>query len=228
MARASLPQEDDSDDGNDSNKENSSHKFNEGSFDVEIIRLFEHFQPVLDNADVKCPCTEVVAEWHDLLTYIINYLQPNKHNYKKTWKFVFLSSYAKSKWKNILTLVELLFSIPVSNAKLERMFSNMQRAKVDSRCSLGERRLTHLLRIKEEGPELGTFDVTPVVELWLKSKVRRPNQNKRKKYKQRKQKSKKYYDNDNYTNLFSLIDNTDSSSTEESDDVIDVSVEDMD
>ncbi len=227
-ARASLPQEDESDDGNDSNKENSSHKFNEDSFDVEIIRLFEHFQPVLDNADVKCPCTEVVAEWHDLLTYIINYLQPNKHNYKKTWKFVFLSSYAKSKWKNILTLVELLFSIPVSNAKLERMFSNMQRAKVDSRCSLGEQRLTHLLRIKEEGPELGTFDVTPVVELWFNSKVRRPNQNKRKQYKQRKQKSKKYYDNDNYTNLFSLIDNTDNSSTEESDDVIDVSVEEMD
>ncbi|CAB3995601.1 zinc finger 862-like [Paramuricea clavata] len=202
MARASLPQEDESDDGNDSNKENSSHKFNEGSFDVEIIRLFEHFQPVLAKQAQLQENVEVC------FSVILCKIKMEEHPY--------------------LTLVELLFSIPVSNAKLERMFSNMQRAKVDSRCSLGEQRLTHLLRIKEEGPELGTFDVTPVVELWLNSKVRRPNQNKRKKYKQRKQKSKKYYDNDNYTNLFSLIDNTDSSSTEESDDVIDVSVEDMD
>ena len=90
----------------------------------------------------------------------------------------------------------------------------MQRTKVDARCSLGEQRLTHLLRIKEEGPVIGSFDVTPVVKLWSERKVRRSNQNKRKKYKQRKQKSKKYHDKDNYNELFSLVDsssdNTDS------------------
>ena len=204
IAKASLPKEDGEVDG----KSDSCVNFDEGAFDAEIIRLFEHFQVVLGNAGVKCPCTEVVAEWHDLFTYSINYLQPTKHNYKKTWAFVFSSSHARSRWKNILTLIELLFSIPVSNAKLERMFSNMQRAKVDSRCSLGEERLTHLLRIKEEGPELGCFDVTPVVKLWLDSKVRRPNQRKRKKYKQRKQKSKRYYDQDNYTKLFSAVDDS--------------------
>jgi hypothetical protein len=209
MAKASLPQEDNEED----EVESPCPKFNEGTFDTEISRLFEHFQGVLGNAGIECLCTELVAEWHDLFTYSINYLQPNKHNYRKTWRFLFQSSYALTKWKNILTLVELLFSIPVSNAKLERMFSNMQRTKTDLRCSLSEKRLTNLLRIKEEGPILGSFDVTPVVKLWSNSKVRRPNQTKRKKYKQRKQKPKKYHDEENYTNLFSSVDATSTSST---------------
>ena len=208
LAKSSIPKEDDE------VGESVGIAFEEGTFDAEVSRLFDHFQAVLNNAGVNCPCTEVIAEWHDLFTYCINYLQPSKHSYRKTWKFLFQSSYAGTKWKNILTLIELLFSIPVSNAKLERMFSNMQRTKVDARCSLGEQRLTHLLRIKEEGPVIGSFDVTPVVKLWSERKVRRPNQNKRKKYKQRKQKSKKYHDKDNYNELFSLVDsssdNTDS------------------
>jgi hypothetical protein len=69
-----------------------------------------------------------------------------------------------------------LFLIPVSNAKLERLFSRLKRTKVDMRGSLGEQGLTNLLRIGEEGPAVESIDVAPVVKLWAQKKSRRPNQ----------------------------------------------------
>ena len=122
----------------------------------------------------------------------MNFLQPEKTNYKKIWKLLFNCSYS-SNWKNILILIELLFCVPVCNAKLERMFSQLKRTKNDIRCSLGENRLTNILRIVEEGPPVGSFDVGPVVQLWQSQKVRRPNQKRRKKYKARKKKVKYYH-----------------------------------
>jgi hypothetical protein len=41
-------------------------------------------------------------------------------------------------WNMVLLLVELPFSIPISNAKVERLFSLMKRVKTDSRASLNE------------------------------------------------------------------------------------------
>ena len=38
-------------------------------------------------------------------------------------------------------MIKLLFTVPVSNAKRERMFSKLKRVKIDFRCSLGTKRL---------------------------------------------------------------------------------------
>jgi hypothetical protein len=50
----------------------------------------------------------------------------------------------------VLLLVELLLSIPISNAKVERMFSLMNRVKTDFRASLTENTLNNLIRIRME------------------------------------------------------------------------------
>jgi hypothetical protein len=124
-----------------------------------------------------------------------------------------------------------LFSVPISNAKLERLFSKLKRTKSDARCSLGEERLTNVLRIEEEGPPLGSFDASPVVQMWQSQKVRRPNQKRRKKYRARKKKVKYYHvsekdanSDDSVDDVNDVIDTTPAPQASESDNVEDMEV----
>ncbi|CAB3979843.1 zinc finger 862-like [Paramuricea clavata] len=172
----------------------------------------------------------ILEEWHDMLSHTVNFLQSEKANYKKTWRLLFNCSYS-SKWKNILLLVQLLFSVPICNAKLERLFSKLKRTKSDARCSLGEERLTNVLRIEEEGPPLGSFDASPVVQMWQSQKVRRPNQKRRKKYRARKKKVKYYHvsekdanSDDSVDDINDVIDTTPAPPASESDNVEDMEV----
>ena len=85
----------------------------------------------------------------------------------------------------VLLSVELLLSIPISNAKVERMFSLMNRVKTDSQAALSEHTLNNLVRIRMEGPPLEEFDPTPAIQLWASSANRHPNQRARKQYNSR-------------------------------------------
>ena len=158
-----------------------------------VTDLLSKFHPILLKQGL-CPNTcdlEVLDEWHDMVSHTINFLQSSKANYKKTWRLLFDSSYS-TKWKNILLLIQLLFSVPICNAKLERLFSKLRRTKNDERCSIGKESLTNVLRIVEEGPHLASFDSTPVVphlasfdstpvvQMWLNKKdsqIRREERN---------------------------------------------------
>ena len=59
------------------------------------------------------------------------------------------------------------------NAKLERMFSRMNRVKTDYRNRLGRERLDSCLRIVEEGPTLQNFNPNKAIDLWYNEKVGR-------------------------------------------------------
>lgn len=85
----------------------------------------------------------------------------------------------------ILMLVELLFTMPISNAKVERLFSLMNRIKTDCRATLSESTLNNLITIHMEGPEFQDYNPTPAIQAWLSSAARRPNQRPRKNYKSR-------------------------------------------
>ena len=43
-------------------------------------------------------------------------------------------------------LIRLLFTVPVSNAKLERTFSKLKRVKTNFHCSFGVKHLKNILR----------------------------------------------------------------------------------
>lgn len=133
---------------------------------------------------------DLLDEWHSLVQYVKTYLSPTNTSYLRVWRRVFESS-RKDQWSMILIFVELLFTIPISNAKVERLFSLMKRVKRDSRASLNESTLNSLIRISSEGPALDEFDPNPAIELWATSAIRRSNQKARKPYKKKEMQGKR-------------------------------------
>ena len=63
----------------------------------------------------------LLNQWHNLLQYAHKYLSVTTTLYLVCWRLTFTSPRCTS-WKDILLLIELLFTIPISNARLERMF----------------------------------------------------------------------------------------------------------
>ena len=62
-------------------------------------------------------------------------------------------------WKDILTLVELLFTIAVSKAKIEHKFSKIRLTKTSFRVFLTVDRMESLLRILEQGSKLENYGI---------------------------------------------------------------------
>ena len=89
------------------------------------------------------------------------------------WKL--FNSTDSSKWGNIFTLIELLFTIPLSNGCLERCFSQLKLTKSDRRSCLKEDSLDNLLRIRINGPPLEKWDAGKAVDLWWSDKTQRVN-----------------------------------------------------
>ena len=137
--------------------------------------------------------------------------------YRKTWRRIFASPCSQA-WKDVLLIIELLFTIPVSNAKLERMFSKMKHVKTLLRASLSEKKLESILRINEEGPDFLEYDPMSAIELWASEKNRRPNQEKRKSYKPRESKKRK----------FSSLSDSDTESEEDNNEETDITLFDDD
>jgi len=92
---------------------------------------------------------------------------------------------SSSEWSNVLGLVTLLLSIPASNGKLERAFSQMNIIKTSKRSLMSNDSLDDLLLLTLNEVPLNRFSPDTAIDLWWKDKQRRPNQQKRKKYKQR-------------------------------------------
>ena len=154
--------------------------------DEAILSLKVRFQKPLSAAGVEISDAEFFNQWGSLLEYAKEFISVANTPYRVCWRRIFLSPRSSS-WKDVLTLIQLLFTIPISNAKLERMFSKMKQVKVIERCSLSQKRLESILRIIEDGPSIEDFDPTSAVNLWLAEKGRRPNQSKRRHYVKRKE-----------------------------------------
>ena len=88
-------------------------------------------------------------------------------------------------WHNVLVLAELLFSLPASNGKLERIFSIAGTIKVDKRSLLTNESLDNLLLLNSDKIPLASFDPNPSIDHWWSAKNRRPSQKPRKQYKKR-------------------------------------------
>ena len=158
--------------------------------DEHIVHLCEHFEEPLKNAGTDTSIPVIMEQWHLLLEFAKEFLTLTGVSYVVTWPKIF-SSPRKKDWKDLLNLISLLFTLPVSNAKLERMFSKLKRIKTLQRASLGANRLENLLRIVEDGPNVENFDAIPAMEYWANQKDRRLNQKPRKKYAPREVKSNK-------------------------------------
>ena len=153
--------------------------------DDAITSLYAFYEKPLNSAGFNGSISDLLEQWHNLVTYTVKYLEPQKTDYRKVWHMIYNSSRRKD-WNLVLLLVELLFVLPVSNAKVERLFSLMNRIKTDCRASLSADRLSSLIRICMEGPQPADFNPVSSMQLWVNGvQMRRPNQKKRQSYNQR-------------------------------------------
>ena len=147
-----------------------------------IERLGQRFKVPLESAGVDI--SKLRDEFYDMLLYATQFISLATLDYRAVWWRLFHSPNSSS-WPNVLALGRLLFSLPVSNGKLERIFSVLKLLKVDRRSSIGNETLKDLLMINTDGASMDNFNPDPSIDLWWRAKTRRPDQTKRKKYKTR-------------------------------------------
>ena len=72
--------------------------------------------------------------WYGLVENEKKILSLARVSYIVTWRKTFKTSRSKG-LSDVLLLIRLLFTVPFSKAKLERMFSRLKRVKTNFRCS---------------------------------------------------------------------------------------------
>ena len=156
---------------------------------LESLRaIFSHFETVIKSSHEHITLDAIEKEYISIIIYSLNYLNPHAVQPREFWKHLYQIKVNKS-WEKIILLIELCLCAPYSNASLERFFSQMRLVKTDWRNRLNEENLTHLLRIKVEGPTFKEFHeniCSNAVNLWYNDKPQRTHQSKRKSYKERK------------------------------------------
>lgn len=141
-----------------------------------INHLISKFKVPLEASGVVV--AKVVDEFCNMLLYATQFISLSSTNYEAVWWKLFHSPDA-SDWTNALKLAQLLFSLPVSNGKFERVFSTMKNIKQEKRSSMSNELLDDLLVINVEKMSMEDFNPDDSIELWWKAKTRRLNQKKR-------------------------------------------------
>ena len=113
-------------------------------------------------------------EWDDMVDYGRKYLNLVQEDNKVLWWKLF-NAVDSEQWRNALSVVELLFCLPMSNGHLEQVFLQPKLIKVNQRTCLGEDTLDRLIQISVQGPSLSEWDASCALELWEKDKVQRVN-----------------------------------------------------
>ena len=152
-----------------------------------IVRLGERFKHPLEAAGADLD--ELPKEFREVLIYATQFISLSSMDYQAVWWRLFHAPNA-SEWSNILILAQLIFSLPVSNGKLERIFSTLKIIKVDKRASLSNSTLDDLLVLNADKIPVQDFNPDPSIDLWWNAKTRRLNQKPRKEYKKRSSQSK--------------------------------------
>ncbi|CAC5404060.1 unnamed protein product [Mytilus coruscus] len=127
--------------------------------DHEIAELVDYFRSGLIEAGVEVGMIEM--EWtklkHNLIT---RFKDPGS----TTWKE--LNQMCSGECSNLLSLVDLILTIPASSADAERGFNRLKMAKSDWRSKLTDANLSDQLTIMLEGPSILLFDPVPAINLW--------------------------------------------------------------
>ena len=148
-----------------------------------IDRLVKHFEVPLEGA--KAQTSEICSEFENMITYANQFISLSTMNYQGVWWRLFNAPTAPE-WSNALLLAELLFSLPASNGKLERLFSTLNVIKVEKRSSLNNSTVNDLLMINSDCVPLKSFCADFSIDLWWRGKTRRINQQPRKQYNKRR------------------------------------------
>ena len=86
---------------------------------------------------VQVLTAEIHAEFGELMQYAAQYFSLSTKDCRLVWWRLF-HAFDASEWGNALLLVQLIFSLPASNGKLERFFSTANVIKVDKQATLSD------------------------------------------------------------------------------------------
>ena len=127
-----------------------------------VDRLVTRFKIPLEGAGSKTE--EVRKEFGEMMEYAVTFISLSTMDYSSVWWRLFHSP-SKSDWLNALTLAELLFSLPASNRKVERIFSTSNVIKVENRSLLSNESLDDLLLLNTDKVPLSSFNPEQAIEL---------------------------------------------------------------
>lgn len=96
------------------------------------------FSVPLEAANIQVE--KIHAEFDAMLHYAIQYVSLATLEYRAVWWRLFHAPNS-SEWVNALALIELLFSLPASNGKLERVFSQLNVIKSNKQVQLSNKTL---------------------------------------------------------------------------------------
>ena len=136
--------------------------------------ISSHFQQLLSKNN--CEVDNIMPEWITLKTHMLPLVKNNKCvKYLDIWSKVFTSKTIKEECKNFLHISEIMLIVRFTNAKVNRIFSKMNRVKTDSQSRLLRAKLDVFLRVSKKGPSIDSFNADPVIDLWFNDRVRRLN-----------------------------------------------------
>ena len=104
-----------------------------------------------------------MEQYYELVEHVKKTLSLAGVSYLVTRQKIFTAPRSKGS-SDVLLMIRILFTVPVSNAKLERMFSKLNRVKTNFRCSLYVKGLQNILGIMEKGSSWETFDAISAIK----------------------------------------------------------------
>ena len=120
-------------------------KTEDALFDYESIEvLISRFSTPIQEAGVNIALIQ--EEWDDMVLYAKQFVNSVQNSYKEVWWKLYNCA-DTFKWSNILSLVELVFAIPLSNGHVERCFSQLKFTKFARLSCLKQDRQDNFLRI---------------------------------------------------------------------------------
>ena len=149
-----------------------------------IDRLVDRFKFPLEGVSESAEISEIRGEFETMVSYATQFISLSTMEYHSVWWRLFHAPNC-SEWSNILCLASLLFSLPVSNGKIERAFSQVNLLKSSKRTSLGNETLSDLLVLNADKVPLQDISPEAAIDLWWNAKARKPSHGPRKHYKKR-------------------------------------------
>ncbi|XP_014666762.1 PREDICTED: zinc finger protein 862-like [Priapulus caudatus] len=126
----------------------------------QVAALTRHFSTVLTKR--QCDIAAIANEW----TQVKAHLGRRMANNPRVLPSISVIFPLGEMCSNLLHLVEIILTIPVSTAVCERGFSAVKRIKSDWRASLTTETMTRLLGVSMEGPTLDAYDAGKAMDLW--------------------------------------------------------------
>ena len=124
----------------------------------ELVRLVNHFAPILTKEEVAA----APGAW---TAFKIHVDQLRTTSPKEVFKNLLLGS--PQRLKCILPLLEIMLTISMSTAIVERGFSHMNIIKGVTRTRLGSETLNDLMEIQINGPSLSDYEPESSIIHWL-------------------------------------------------------------